>query len=327
MPEVAQAEAKPLTREDLFPKGNSETEESQKELFEDDKAEAASEDLAEVQEQDEQGEEGQEAGLGRMKLKDFLSAAGVSMEEFYRDVYVDKDGKEVSISAAWDDRDNLRTAHEALLRERTELQERLNQAAVQAPPQGISPEAQALMSQVQIYQTALTQTDWSQVDPATAANQKLDLQMAIQQLQQQAQTKQIEYQAQQQDQFVKAQAEAERQIRAKIPEWSDSAVLETERRGIADMLSSYGLQPQEIEAIYDPRVWHMLRDAWKARASQARISEGAKKIRKVSKTLGVGSRGASDKKLTPEQVRKAISKAKSREEKQKLRLSMPLDFE
>ena len=324
MPEVAEAETKALTREELFPEKG---QEAQEELFPEDEESAEDEVLAEVRDSEEQGEETvQEAGLGRMKLKDFLNAAGVSMEEFYRDIYVEKDGREISISAAWDERDSIRQQNDALLRERTELQERINQAAAQAPPPGISPEAQALMSQAQIYQTALTGTDWSQVDAGTAANQKMDLQIAIQQLQAQAQAKQVEYQAEQEDRMRKAQAEADRQIRAKIPEWSDSGVLETERRGIADMLHFYGLQPQEIEAIYDPRVWHMLRDAWKAKTSQARISEGAKKIRKVSKTLSAGSRGAPERKMTPEQVRKAINKAKSREEKQKLRLTMPLDF-
>ena len=322
MSEATQSSSTPITREDLFPE---QAEEPKEELSAEE--ETAVEDLAEVQDEEEQSGDVSEAGLGKMRLKDFLSAAGVSMEEFYRDVYVDKDGKEVSVSAAWDERDALRQAHDALLRERTELHERLNQAAVATPQTGISPEAQALMSQAQIYQTALTSTDWSQVDPGTAANQKMDLQLAIQQLQQQAQAKQVEYESGQQEQLAKAQAEADRQIRAKIPEWSDTAILETEKRGIADMLSSYGLQPQEIQAIYDPRVWHMLRDAWKAKTSQARISEGAKKIRKVSKTLSAGSRGAPDRKMSPTDVRKAIGKAKTREERQRLRLSLPLDFE
>ncbi len=317
------------TRESLFPEGwDKPKPEAAPEASDETPAD---EDLAEAQvdeEQSEPADETPEAALGRMRLNDFLDAAGVTMEEFYRDVYVTRDGKEVSVSAAWDEHKRLSDANDALLRERNDLQERLNTQAVQAPQPGVSPEAQALMAQAQIYANALQTTDWSQMDPATAANQKFDLQQAAMTMQQQAQAKQMEHHQKLQERAQKAKSEAERQTRAAIPEWTDPRVMEAEWREIGDMLHSYGVEQREVDEITDPRIRRLLRDHIKLRGDKRRIVEGAKKVRKVSKTLGAGSRTPEKGKPTLKDVKQMLKEAKdkgaTREELQKMRLQVPL---
>ena len=328
-----QAEAPGHTRESLFPPGWDKPENEQGPEAAEEVSEETPEDesLAEARADEGEAIEAEkvpEAALGRMRLNDFLDAAGVSMEEFYRDVYVVRDGKEVSVSAAWDEHKRLSEANDALLRERNELQEKVNVTQASAPTPGVSPEAQALMAQAQIYAQALQTTDWSQMDPATAANQKFDLQQAAMTMQQQAQAKQMEYQQGLQKQAETARLEAERQTRAAIPEWSDSRVYETEWREIGDMLHSYGVTPQETAEITDPRIRRLLRDHLKLRGEKQRIVEGARKVRKVSKTLGAGSRTPEKGKPTLKDVKQMLKDAKdkgaTREEMQKMRLQVPL---
>ena len=321
------------TRESLFPEGWNEPKDENGPEAAEQTSEEASEDetLAEAQGNDEQESEAEavpEAALGRMRLNDFLDAAGVSMEEFYRDVYVTRDGKEVSVSAAWDEHKRLTEANEALLRERNELVEKVNIQASSAPTPGVSPEAQAMMAQAQIYAQALSTTDWSQMDPAVAANQKFDLQQVATSLQQQAQAKQMEYQQGLQKRAEAARLEADRQTRAAIPEWTDSQVMAAEWRDIGDMLHGYGVEQREVDEITDPRIRRLLRDHLKLRSEKKRIVEGAKKVRKVSKTLGAGSRTPEKSKPSLRDVKQMLKKAKSdgatREELQKMRLQVPL---
>ena len=289
--------------------------------------------LAEAQDDTEQAEEAltqSEATAERMNLKDFAEQAGWSLEEFYRDLYRVEDGQEVSVSQAFDERKQLKQANDALLRERQELQEKVNQGSVTVPQKGISPEAQALMTQAQIYQQQLTQADWSNVDPAVAANQKLDLQMAAQQLVMQAQAKQQEYEAEQQKQLKAAYEEADRQTRSRIPEWNDAKVREADFQRIKDNAASYGIRSEEIETIVDPRYRHWLRDLVKAKADVTRIEQGAKKIRKVSKTLGSGARvpqktGKPTLKDVSQQLKQARADGRTREDVRKMRLNMEFD--
>lgn len=290
-------------------------------------------DLAEAQDDTEQAEEAltqSEATAERMNLKDFAEQAGWSLEEFYRDLYRVEDGQEVSVSQAFDERKQLKQANDALLRERQELQEKVNQGSVTVPQKGISPEAQQLMTQAQIYQQQLTQADWSNVDPAIAANQKLDLQMAAQQLVMQAQAKQQEYEAEQQKQLKAAYEEADRQTRSRIPEWNDAKVREADFQRIKDNAASYGIRSEEIETIVDPRYRHWLRDLVKAKADVTRIEQGAKKIRKVSKTLGSGARvpqktGKSTLKDVSRELSKAKADGRTREQLRNMRLNMEFD--
>lgn len=232
-----------------------------------------------------------EAALGRMRLKDFLNAAGVTMEEFYRDVVVERDGVEVPVSQAWDDYRTLTQARDDLLRERSELQEKVSKSSMQVPAQQISPEAQQLMLQAQQYQQALMQPEyWQGMDPAQAVATKQDYMIAAQQLAQQAQAKQAEWQQKQTEKYRQALEEADRETRKAIPQWNDTAIREAEWRGIGDMLSTYGINEQELQQVVDPRWRRLLRDAMQSRAQSQRIQQGVQKIRKVGKTVSPGAR-------------------------------------
>lgn len=313
-----------MTKESLFPTGQPESLERARWFRDQNRQEAAEtpeseageveeeENLAEAQEteQEIEAETVQEAALGRMRLKEFLDAAGVSMEEFYRDVMVERDGTEVSVSQAWDDYKQLKDANETLLRERSELVEKVNQSATRVMQPGVSPEAQALANQAQMKMQQIAETDWSQVDPGMAANMKFDLQAQAQQLWQQAQAKQAEHQTAMQGEMRKALDEADRLTRAAIPEWNDQAVRNTEFKAIKDMVSAYGIQPQEVDEVIDPRWRRFLRDQLQTNAKQARIQQGARKIRKVSKTLSPGARAPIAKAPTLDGARAQLQKAR-----------------
>lgn len=314
-----------MTKESLFPEGLPDSVERARN-FRDHRREAAkvelpeladgegeTDNLAEAQETDEQdqeAEEAQEAALGRMRLKDFLNAAGVSMEEFYRDVVVERDGAEVPVSAAWDDYKSLQEANDALLRERVELQEKVNRSATQMQQPGISQEAQMLANRAQIKLQQIAETDWSQIDPGQAANLKIDLRAQADQLWAQAQQKQAEHHEKQQQEVRKVLEEADRQVRAAIPEWNDSAVRAADWRAIGDMLSGYGIGQQEIDSVIDPRWRRFFRDALQSKAQTARITQGAKKIRKVGKTLSPGSRAPISKTPTLRGARAQLKAAR-----------------
>ena len=329
--EVKPEAVEPTAREQLFPEGWNKPKQSeateQADMFGKDEPESEQPDVeAQSEEQEEDVSEVEaSAPEGKLTVGQVTKGMGWSHEEFFNDILLNVDGEQKTISSLVDESRAVKESQEALLRERQALQERLNQTAATPPPnQGVSPEAQALMSQAQIYQQVLASTDWTTMDPGSAASQKVDLQMAIGQLQQQAQAKQLEYQQDVQTQIGQAMAEAERQVRALIPEWSDASVMNTERKAIVDMLRSYRLGDEEVATIYDPRIWRLLRDANKALMTGKRIAEGAKKVRKVGKTLGAGSR-APEGKPSPEQLKRKMKNAKSREARQALRLQMPLD--
>ena len=327
-PEVTE----PSLREQLLPEGWDKPPEKVQDEPEGKPNGESEEQLAESQEeeQDDKAVEPETGYAERMPINRFIKEAGWELNEAYHNLTVKRpDGTEQTLSQALDETHELKNANEVLLRESQELKEKLNQSATHVPQPNISPEAQALMNQAELYIKALQTTDWSQVDPAQAANQKMDLQLEIQRLQREAQEKQFAYQGELQKKISTAKAEADRQTRARIPEWSDGRVMATDKQAIADMLGGYGLSRQEVETIVDPRVWQMLRDAQRAFMNGKRIEEGAKTVRKVSKTLSAGSRGAPEKKrLTPKQMRQEITKARDkggREAAQRARLA--LEFE
>lgn len=279
-------------------------------------AEGEVEETAVAEAQGEQGGEGeqetaQEAALGRMRLKDFLNAAGVSMEEFYRDVVVEVDGVEVPVSQAWDDHKTLTKARDDLLRERAELQDKVSKQSMQVPAQQVSPEAQQLLMQAQQYQQALMQPElWQGMDPTQAVSQKQDYMIAAQTLMQQAQAKQQDWQREQAEKYRKALEEADRETRKAIPQWNDPAIRETEWRGIGDMLSRYGITEQELNQVVDPRWRRLLRDAMQTRAQSQRIEKGVQRIRKVGKTVAPGARQTMPTTPTLEGARATLNAAK-----------------
>ena len=328
--EAQQSEASAKhTMESLFPTGKIEKQPDLEAVKAEPEEEQSSdgEDLAEAQETEEGevADESPEAAIGRMRLKEFLDAAGVSMEEFYRDVYVEKDGREVSVSEAWDQHKQIKEANDALLRERAELQKRLDQSAATVPQQQVSPEASAIMAKAQIYgqQLQAIMQDPNLVNDPTAANRKVDLQYAINTLVAEAQTKQAEWNARQQESAYKALEERDRQTRSAIPEWNDANIQASEWRAISDMMSAYGVQTTDIK-LFPPAERRLLRDAWKAMNQAKRAAEGAKRIRKVSKTLPTASRVPMKSKPSKEEARETIRSAKTRDDKLKAMLSVDL---
>lgn len=338
-PQAMPEAAAPITKESLFPSGWDKptkpeaaepevTESIEEEVTE----EVADENLAEAQDVDEQVEEAPaepEAALERMSIGDFSKQAGITQEEFYRDLYRVEDGKEVSVSQAFDERKALKEANDALLRERAELQEKVTQVSTQVPMQDVSPEAQNLANQAHMKLQVLEQTDWSQWEAGAAANTKLDLQMQAQALWRQAEAKQAEHIGQVQQRQAQAIEAADRETRSRIPKWNEATARNADWQAIKDLTASYGIAANEIDMIVDPRWRHFLHDALQARAKEARIAKGVKKVRKVGKVLSAGSRGApAEKKPTLEDARKALADARARgaslEEVNRLRLKLPL---
>lgn len=317
-----------VTREDLFPEGWAEQLNAKPEAAEEATEEVA-EELAEAQETEQETKEESEAvpgESGKVSAKEFAKAAGWSLEELYRDVYVERNGEEVSLSQAWDDYDNLRASHEALQQERHELQAKVERASTAQPHASpVSPEAQQLAMQAKQYQQALMTPElWAGKDPATAANEKMDYQIQAGHLMQQAQAKQQEWMQARQVEYDKAMSEADKQTRKLIPEWSSPQVKAKEMAAIKDMASGYGFEEAEVDRA-DPRMRKLLRDAWQAMGKVKQVTEGAKTVRKVARpTLPGGARPGGDGKPKLENVSQRIKDAKTRAEKQRMRLTMPL---
>ena len=278
---------------------------------------------AEAQEEDE-GQEVREAALGRMSAADFAKATGITLEDLYRDVILSRDGKEVSISEMIDESKAHATALQALEQERTTLEQKLSQAQTAPPRGGMHPQAQALLMKAQVYNEAMQTTDWSTMEDGKAAKQQLEIQKAVGNLVQQAQAIEQQHQMALGQQFTAVREESDRQMRAAIPEWNDATLKAQEEQQIRDMAARYGYRAEEINAIHDPRARRMMRDLLKATQRTARINEGAKKLKKLSKTMESGSRQP-ERKPTQGDVRKKLrDPSLTREEAQRLRLTMPL---
>ena len=297
--------------------------------------EAAEEVLAEAQDDEEQVAEEtpeHEGVFERRTIGDFAKQAGITQEEFYRDIYRMENGKEVSVSQAFDERKALQEANDALLRERAELKEKVTQASTQASTQRISPEAEALMREAELKVLAIQQTDWSTWDEGKAANTKLDLQLQAQTLARQAEQKQAEHNEKLQQEWHRAVQEADREVRSRIPEWNDEKTYRQDWQGIRDMAATYGITAAEIDQVHDYRWRQLFRDALQAKAKEARISKGVKTVRKIGRTakaaMPSNSRGHPQPKPTLEDARNALSEARKRgaslEEINALRLRIPL---
>ena len=335
MPEAAPA----VTKESLFPEGwdkptkpEAAAEPTTPEPVEEEVVEDTEENLAEAQDVDEQADEASqelEAALERMSIGEFTKQAGITQEEFYRDLYRLEDGKEVSVSQAFDERKALKEANDALLRERVELQEKVTQTSTQVPTQDIDPEAFQLAESAKYKLSLIEDTDWSQYEPGLAANTKLDLQMQAQALWRQAEMKQAAHNEQVQQRQKEAISNAYTEVLKRIPEWSTEQTRVAGWDALKKFAAPYGFQPHEIDQLVDPRLVHVFHDALQARAKEKRIEKGVKKVRKVGKVLSAGSRGApAEKKPTLDDARKALADARARgatqEEVNNLLLRLPL---
>ena len=319
-----------ITKESLFPEGWEKQYED--DVPTEDETTDESADLEEADEVLADGEEDEsetedetpDEASGTMRAVEFAKAAGWKLEEFYNGVTVPINGQDVPLGKALNDAQATHQSLSAVSRERDELREKLNQQ-VTTPAMGPhDPEALKLQTQADLLRDALQQTDWSQIDRGEAAFQMQQANSRILDLERQAQTKQSEHMAKLQGEMQRVQAEADKQIRSLMPEWSDGQVQSREWQGVKDMASRYGLKAQELDGILDPRIKHMLRDASKAMGHVETIRKKAKQVRKVGKTLSPGSRQSQPGRGSLKETARKIREAGSREEKFDLRLSQDL---
>ena len=278
----------------------------------------------------ESEQDGDEVSGDTISLKEFTKAAGWKLEEFYNGVTVPVNGDDVPLSRVLDDFKELSTANSALSQERDELQEKLNQSVTSVPSNGqMSPElleALILNREAEGYQQMLLTTDWSQLDPQSANSQRLDLQQAIQVRQSQAQAKAHEHQTKMHEHMRKARGEVEKQIRQKIPAWSDRKIRAQEEQRARDTAVRFGYTAEEYDSWVDPRAVHVMHELSKLQEEKALVKKGVKRVRQVRKgsTLGEGSRDTGGDKVTPEEAARRIRDAKTREARSATRMKVDL---
>lgn len=135
------------------------------------------------------------------------------------------------------------------------------------------------------------QIDWQSLadtDPVQAT--KLNIQ--YQQLQRQAGMKYQELQqAQAQNDQLTAQqrqqmlVQAQSDLKARIPEFNDPKTAEAVSQKIKTTAREYGISPQELDAIIDPRYVHVLHDAMKWRSLQAEKPKAMQKVAEAPRAI------------------------------------------
>ena len=176
-----------------------------------------------------------------------------------------------------------------------------------------------------LYQKQLDSADFSGMDQGAAANLRLNYMNTIQKLRDQAQVKRAESQGKQQESMYQALEASNREMLSAVPEWVSPEVAGRENKAMGDFLRSRGFSDQDLFTIdRSPKYKLLVRDAWKALAKQAEIKRGAKKVRKISKTLKPGAMKGSSK-ASLKDVSQKIRQSGTRQEKQKARLSMEFD--
>ncbi len=279
-------------------------------------AESHQSDEAEVTE--EQSAEEEWAG---MDIKQFASEVGLSMPEVFHGIRL-SDGR--TLSEAVDETRAQRASLQRLETENSQLKEQLQKAQTNFVPMD-DPEAVALLKEAEVYQKALDNADWSQVDPGQAANQKLEYMTMISRLRDAAQVKRQENATKQREAQQQAIMTANQELLRVIPEWNSPEVFSRDNRAMGDFLKSEGFTDDDL-SVFDryPTAKKFMHKAWKAMAKQEEIKRGAKKVRKISKSLGPGPAGGKSGKQSLKEVGKAISGA-SKADKQRMRLTANFD--
>lgn len=299
-----------LTALNAPPKGTFELVDESPDGQDESRADEPDVSLADAQEDEQSESEQADDALSGMRLYDFAKAAGWKLQEFYDHVMIPVDGVDVPIGKAINDMKSVRDQADALSRERNELQEKLAQTATNVPQQEHSPEAAAMLEQARQWEEFLLKNDWTQYDTAQAAMQKIDIKAAIDQQRQAAYQKEAEFQHGKQQQMSKAFEECDRQMRSLIPAWSDQSVKGRDEQRMYDTATKYGFSRQEVDSWMDSRARFMLHKLAEHESKAAQIKQGAKRINKVGKTLGAGSRtGLPNDKQSLAEVAKDIRKA------------------
>ncbi len=279
------------------------------------------EDAEESQFEETDSTEAQDAEGGlNMSIGQFANAAGVTLKDIYSVTL--SDGR--TLSQAVDEGNQQKAALAQLQTERNELQEKLQQAQTNVV-QGDDPEAMRMELEADLYQKQLDSADFSGMDQGAAANLRLNYMNTIQKLRDQAQVKRAESQGKQQESMYQALEASNREMLSAVPEWVSPEVAGRENKAMGDFLRSRGFSDQDLFTIdRSPKYKLLVRDAWKALAKQAEIKRGAKKVRKISKTLKPGAMKGSSK-ASLKDVSQKIRQSGTRQEKQKARLSMEFD--
>lgn len=142
--------------------------------------------------------------------------------------------------------------------------------------------------------------DWEQLkatDPNAFNTAYIEYQQHQHQLAQAYQTLQSERQrvsVEQQQQFVANQAEEQKLLVNKIPEWANKDIAKKESGEIQDYLKSYGYTQEEINQVYDHRWVMVLRDAAKARSLQNSKPQVMKKVVTAPKLAKPGAKASQD---------------------------------
>ncbi len=274
---------------------------------------------SQTEEPDTEIEEQSDEGLN-MSIGQFANAAGVTL----RDMYGIKmpDGR--TLSQAVDEGREQQATLGRLQTENSQLKERLEKAQTNFVPMD-DPEAVALEKEAEVYQKALDNADWSKVDPGAAANQKLEYMRVISQLKDAAQVKRSENATKQQEASNNALMAANQRLLAEIPEWNSAEIYSRDNRDMAKFLLSHNFTDSDLFAIdRHPVLKKFVYQSWKAMAKQAEIKQGAKKVRKISKSMGPGPAGGKSSKQSLKEVGKAIRQA-SKADKQRARLTAEFD--
>ncbi len=311
-------ELEPLPQKEETVSGVSEEEQPEQEI---EATEEATEETAESQteEPETEVEEQSDEGLN-MSIGQFANAAGVTL----RDMYGIRmpDGR--TLSQAVDEGKEQQATLGRLQTENSQLKEQLSKAQTSFVPMD-DPEALALEKEAEVYQKALDNADWSQVDPGVAANQKLEYRDVIDKLRRAAQGKREENAVKQRDAHRQALMVANQELLKHIPEWNSAEIYARDNRAMGDFLTSEGFTNEDL-SIFDtyPVAKKFMYKAWKAMAKQKEIERGAKKVRKISKSLSPGGVGKSTK-TSLKEAGKAIRQGKTATERSRARLSVEFD--
>ena len=256
-----------------------------------------------------------------MDIKQFASEVGLTMPEVFHGIRL-SDGRTLSESV--DETRALRANFDRLQTENSQLKEQLSKAQTSFVPMD-DPEALALEKEAEVYQKALDNADWSQVDPGVAANQKLEYMRVISQLKDAAKAKRTENATKQRDAQMTALMAANQELLKHIPEWNSAEIYARDNRAMGDFLTSEGFTNEDL-SIFDtyPVAKKFMYKAWKAMAKQKEIERGAKKVRKISKSLSPGGVGKSTK-TSLKEAGKAIRQGKTATERSRARLSVEFD--
>ena len=255
-----------------------------------------------------------------MSIGQFANAAGVTLRDIYGITM--PDGR--TLSQAVDEGKEQQAVLSRLQKENSQLQEKLQTAQSNYVPMD-DPEALALEKEAEVYQKALDNADWSQVDAGQAANQKLEYMRVISQLKDAAAQKRNENAGKQQKAANDALMAANQKLLSEIPEWNSAEVYGKDNRDMGRFLLSHNFTENDLFAIdRHPVFKHFAYKAWKAMAKQEEIKRGASKVRKISKSLGPGPAGGKSNKQSLKEVGKAIKTA-TRAERQRMRLNAEFD--